>query len=167
MAQQEKTIRVIAAMTAMQIPAHRIGLTLGLSADYINTLRRTDLYKQFEEDFLVQLEKEAFTVEREIQDMSKDALEVQRQVLAGSLNYQGVDGGEEKRTISPKLRSDTARDILDRAGHKKPEQINLAQGTDPWMLVLSAEDFEEKYGKEQEHAADLEEDLIQSEKDGG
>jgi len=164
---QERTIRVIASMTAMNIPAHRIGLTLGLSADYINTLRRTDLYKEFEADFLEQLEKEAFTIEREIQEMSADALNVQRQILAGSLSYQGADGKEENRTITPKLRSDTARDILDRGGHKKPEQIIHGQGNDPWMLVYSAEEFEEKYGQEKKEATDLEKDLIEAEKEGG
>ena len=145
----EKVIRVIASMSAMRIPVHRIGLALGLSGDYINTLRRTDLYKTFEQDFLEKLEKEAFTIEREIQELAADALNVHKAILAC-----------EKDKISPRLLFDTARDILDRAGHKKPEEVNLnQQGRDPWLLVLSHEDFEEKYGREEEKASDLEEDL--------
>ncbi len=147
MAQGEKTLRVIAAMSAMRIPAHQIALTLGLSGDYVNTLRRTDLYRQLELSFLEKLEDEAYSVERDIQELSAKALNVHKGILAGTIE------------ASSKLKLDTARDILDRAGHKSADTLNLNQKDDAWMLVLTEEEFEDQYGGNEEEARDLEEDL--------
>lgn len=131
----ERVIRVIAALSVMNTSNNQIGSILNVTPSYVSTLKRTDLYRDFEQEIMKLFETEAAQVGKKIQELSLEAIRFYEKVLT-----QNEIGG---RPVSLSMRAKIAEDLLNKAGHKEPQRvISEGESDEPWALIMPAEEYE-------------------------